>query len=169
MGFHFFARISSVIFLTLIALSFTSCGSSLTRSHHIERAEELARQNKIDEAAEEYRLHMQQRLDLKNRPEWENPHLYLLLIGDLYLGVGQVEKARHYYSEAEKNAVDERLISDRIRAVASFYEKLGTLEQAIDILQRERARDPLLFDAMLDRISKQLVKLEQQKKEPQAP
>jgi tetratricopeptide (TPR) repeat protein len=158
-----------MLVLLMLALNLTACGSSLTRSRHIERAEELARQNKIDEAVEEYRLHMQQRLDLKNRPEWENPHLYLLLIGDLYLGIAEIEKAQSYYTQAEKNGVDERLISDRIRAMASFYEKIGTLEKAIEILQRERTRDPLLFDAMLDRISKQLVKLEQQKKESQAP
>lgn len=129
--------------------------------YHLQRAEELARQNKMDEAIDEYRLHMRERLALNDRPQWENPYLYLLLIGDLYLAKADLSKAQESYSLAELNKVDAHLISDRFRALASWHEKRGDLEAAIAVLTTHRQRDPLLFDAMLDRISKELVKREQ--------
>jgi tetratricopeptide (TPR) repeat protein len=129
--------------------------------YYLQQAEELARQNKIDEAINAYRLHMHARLTLTDRPEWENPYLYLLLIGDLYLAKADINKAQESYLSAELNKVDAHLISDRFRALASWHEKQGDLEAAIAILTKNRERDPLLFDAMLDRISKDLVKREQ--------
>jgi len=128
-----------------------------TSSSYLESAEELSRQGKTDEAIAQYRAHIDERLAVKDRPEWENPYFYLLLIGDLQLHSGQPDSAIATYEEAEQKEVHASLVSDRYRSVARWYETQGKLQEAAAILQRFRSRDDLLFDSMLDRISKQIV------------
>lgn len=130
---------------------------------HLQQAEEYSRQGKYSEAIEAYRSHMQERLAVKERPDWENPYFYLILIGDIQLGQAEVEQALLSYEQAEKEQVDKSLISDRFRSVASWYEKQGNLKQALEVLKKYRDRDPLLYDAILDRLAKQLVEEEDKK------
>jgi hypothetical protein len=104
---------------------------------------------------------MQYRLHVENRPDWENPYFYLLLIADIQLGQGHVDEAIASVELAEQNKVDRFLISDRYRAAASWYERQGRLPEAAAVLSRYRDRDPELFDSMLDRIGKVIIAKEE--------
>lgn len=128
---------------------------------NLEEAEEYLRQGQHDKAIEAYRAHMRYRLSLSDRPDWENPYLYLLMIGDVQLRQGKPLEAQTTYELAEKNKVDKALVSDRYRYLASWYEKQGELESALKILSMYRDRDELLFDVMRDRMAKDLVKREE--------
>ncbi len=148
------------IALRLLAATFlaVSCSNG-TRSSHLERAEEYSRKGQFDHAIEEYRDHMETRLDA-DRPEWENPYFYLILIGDIQLGQNKPVEALSTFEEADNKGVDKYLVSDRIRSTARWYEQHDQLDDAIRVLSKFRDRDDLLFDAMLDRISKELVRRE---------
>lgn len=148
-----------ILMLCSLALIFSTCrvGTGLARSR-LDRAEELLRQEKYDQAIEIYQQHMKDRLSLKERPEWENPYFYYLLIGDIELRRSNVDGALAAYKTAQENGIHVSLISDRIRYVAGWYEQQNQLEKAIGILQAQRALDPLLFDAMLDRLSKEIIR-----------
>ena len=91
----------------------------------------------------------------------ENPYLYLLDIGDIYLEQGQVEQALKEYELAEKNKVKQGYVNDRYRNVASWYEKKGELRKALEVLKKYRKKDVILFDLMLDRIAKKIVEIEE--------
>jgi tetratricopeptide (TPR) repeat protein len=136
---------------------------------YLQQAEELSRKGEYDRAIEAYRKHIDYRLSLEKRPAWENPYLYLLLIGDLQLQQGKVEEALSTYEEAEKKEVDLPLVSDRYRYVAGWYEKQGKLDEAFEVLTRYRERDPLLMDAVRDRIARQKVEREDANAGPEAP
>ncbi len=123
---------------------------------NLRHAEELLRQKKYDEACQAYLDHINQRLALTDRPEWENPYFYYLLIGDVRLRQENVTASLAAYDFAEKMKVEPQLTSDRYRYVASWHEKKGELKSAIAVLVKYRDRDPLLFDAMLDRLAKEL-------------
>ena len=142
------------VLLCLASTALTSC--SQQRTDKIKYAEELASQGQYEEAISEYRAHMEERLAVKNRPEWENPYFYLLLIGDAYLAKGDATEALSSYEDAEKNGVHASLVSDRYRSVATWYEGKGELQKAFDALKKYRSRDTLLFDSMLDRIARTL-------------
>ena len=144
--------ISSGIVLGGCHLSIFSPAKSL-----MEEAEELARNAQYQEAIALYQKHMQKRLSVIDRPDWENPYLYLLTIGDLELRQDKIDSAISTYEEAEKKGVSRELVSDRYRGVAEHFEQKHQLETAVEILKRFRDRDPLLYDGMLDRISKQIV------------
>ena len=147
--------------LIVASLALIMFGCSLGNSNSsLKRAEELSRQEKYDEAITAYREHMEKRLDLKQRPEWENPYFYLILIGDIQLGQNKVKEALKTYEEAEKKGVYNALVADRYRSVAEWYEKKDKLETAFKLLKRYRDRDPLLFDAMLDRLAREIVRRE---------
>jgi tetratricopeptide (TPR) repeat protein len=148
-------------FLALIALAGGACTSN-GRYALLQRAEEYSRREKFDDAVTAYREHIKIRLNIKERPTWENPYFYLLLIGDLQLQQKQFEAALASFELAEKNGVDRRLVSDRYVFVASLYEKEGKLDDAISILRRYRERDPLFYDMVLDRLAKELTRREDQ-------
>lgn len=126
----------------------------------LRQAEEQFERGEYGKGQATYHRHMQERLSDKSRPEWENPYFYLLLIGDCYLRQGQVEQAIASYQEAQKQDVPQELVADRYRAVARWYEEHESLEKAFEFLQANRHLDPLLFDVMLDRIAKAIVKRE---------
>lgn len=151
--------------ITIFSLS--ACALWLAdTSYHLKQAEELSRQGKFEEAILEYRQHMQVRLAIEKRPAWENPYLYLLMIGDIQLSQALVQEALLTFELAEKNKVDTSLISDRYRAVAAWYEKHEQLDSAIEVLKKYRDRDPLLFDSMLDRLAKEAVRRENSASRP---
>jgi tetratricopeptide (TPR) repeat protein len=137
----------------------SACGGFFPfyRQSLVEDAEELAREKNYQAAILLYEKHMQRRLAVVDRPNWENPYLYLLTIGDLELERGDIVAAEKSYSEAAKQGIESALVSDRYRGIALRYEREGKLKEALTILERYRALDPLLFDGMLDRLSKALV------------
>lgn len=128
---------------------------------YLEKAEALSSEGRYDEAVEAYRSHIDYRLSLDHRPDWENPYLYLLLIGDIRLRQEKLEEALRSYEEAEAKKVDLPLVSDRYRYAASWLEKRGKLQEALDVLTKYRERDPLLMDSMRDRIAKEIVRREE--------
>lgn len=131
--------------------------------NHLQKADQYTREGKVEQAIQEYERHIERRLSAENRPEWENPHFYLLVIGDLHLQQHEPEKALKIYERAEKEQVTPELIYDRYRFVASWYEKEGQLEEAFQLLTKYRSKDELLFDLMLDRISRKIVEAEEKK------
>ena len=149
--------------LVTILIPAISCHPSgtLDGPRHIKRAEQYTAEEKPDEAIAEYRRHMDYRLEVQDRPEWENPFFYLLLIGDLQLKKGDYEEALKSYEEAEKNGVDRSLVADRYRHAGSCLAEQGRLVEALQVLSRYRDRDPLLIDSMRDRIARELVAREE--------
>ena len=135
-----------------------SIGCSSHNSLH--QAEELTQQKKYSEAIQAYELHIAERLNDKDRYDWENPYFYLLRVGDILLTNDQPSEALEVYLRAESQAVETTLISDRLRALARWYEAQNRLEDAFNILTKHRDRDPLLFDSMLDRIGRALTEKE---------
>lgn len=131
---------------------------------YLSTAEDYEAAGEFDKAIEAYRRHMAYRLSLTKRPDWENPYLYLLTIGDLELKRDNPTEALARYDEARSHEVEERLVSDRYRQVAHYYEERGELQNGINVLTKYREIDSLLFDGMLDRLSKQLVREEDEAK-----
>ena len=127
---------------------------------YLKQAEEATRRESWEEAIASYRSHMERRLLVTKRPDWENPWFYLLMIGDIELGREQPTEAVQTYQEAFDRGIEKGLVSDRIRLVATWYEQRGQLAQAIELLSRHREKDELLFDIMLDRISRELTSRE---------
>lgn len=128
---------------------------------YLQQAEELSRQERFADAIEAYRKHMNYRLGLSRRPEWENPYFYLVLIGDIQLGQKDNKAALESYEEAERRGVDRYLIADRFRAVATSLEEQGKLDDALAVLGKYRERDIVLFDHIADRIARDLVAREE--------
>ena len=157
--------LSLLVFVTLtgckpfITLRAFRLGSAPT----LHDAEEYEVKGEYDRAITAYRMHIHNRLKAKDRPEGENPYFYHLKIGDIELKRGQIDKALEEYEFAERNGVEAGLIADRYRQVGRTYEERRDLKGAIGLLERYRDRDPLLFDAILDRLAKDLVKKEEQK------
>jgi len=140
----------------LISLIFSACASSHLAGS-IEEAESLSEQGRYEDAIKSYREHIDQR-SLASRPDWENPYFYLIRISELELELGQPDEALKACTEAEQQGVDPRLISDRYRAIASWHIERGESQQAFEILKQNRARDPLLFDALLDRVARDMAR-----------
>ena len=150
--------LSSVIISSLAIFVISGCFSS--GPSELLNAEQFTTDEKHDEAIAAYRRHISNRLEVTDRPEWENPHFYLLNVGDIELTRGNVDKALASYEEAEREKVDPPLVADRYRAVASWYEEHGQLAKALEILTKYRDKDPLIFDSMLDRIARELTERE---------
>lgn len=148
---------------TILIMACAGCCGFATKTSEtslLSQAEKQFEQKEYALAQANYRRHMQQRLKERDRPEWENPHFYLLLIGDCYLHQGYIELALVDYQEALEQGVSQELVADRYRSVAKWYKEHGNLEKAFEFLQTHRHLDPLLFDVMLDRIAKAIVKRE---------
>ena len=152
---------NAILFVVIICLNACSFSNPYK---HLKDAEELSRQEKYDAAIEAYHRHIKTRLELEDKPEWENPFFYLLVIGDLYLGQSKPKEAHNSYKQADEMGVDDKLVLDRYRYLASWYENKKDFEAAVSILKLYRERDSLLFDLMLDRIAKESVKYENEKK-----
>jgi tetratricopeptide (TPR) repeat protein len=123
---------------------------------YVKKAEKYAAKKEYDQAISAYHQHMQARLNVPSRPDWENPYFYALLIGDLELERGQVEAALKAYTDAYDNEVEKTLVADRMRALGLWYEKHGEYQKALDHLSKYKDLDPFLFNLVLDRIAKEL-------------
>lgn len=127
---------------------------SLRGSYYLRDAEEALRQNKYDEAIGLYRKHIDHRLKIADRPQWENPNFYLMTISDIELRRNRIDATLAVLEEAQKLGVDGILIGDRYLAAARWYEKNDQFDKAAGLLRAHREIDPLLFDAVLDRLLK---------------
>ncbi len=152
---------ASVSFLVVALSSLAGCVFIRDNNSLIDEAQALEQQGKSEKAIQKYIEHIELRLAEPKRPSWENPYFYFLLIGDVYLKDGDVEKALGAYETAEENKVESVLVTDRYRSVANWYHQRGQSDQALKILEKYRDRDPLLFDAMLDRIAREIVRREE--------
>ncbi|MCI5065140.1 hypothetical protein MRY87_05415 [bacterium] len=153
----FFPLIAPIA-LSLLALS--SCSSHTkweSYSRYLEEAERFERQRDYHSAIASYRKHIAARLREEERKEWENPHFYHLLIGDIYLKDGNFRNALKEYTIAKEQGVSEGLLSDRFRLVANWLADRHRYEEAIEILNSYRPSDPLLYDLMRDRLARMLV------------
>lgn len=160
------AKMGHKSFFVFLVLVITACSSRHNSYYDLEKADEYSRQKRYDEAIVQYQKHIAARLADKNRPAWENPWFYLLIIGDIQLGQNKVAEAISSFEQAEKEGIDKPLVADRFRMVARNYENQGNLEAAFQTLQKYRDRDPLLFDLMLDRLARTIVSQENQNVKP---
>ena len=156
------------VFIILTTLIFSGCIFRAfdpdridSYSRHLRRAEQHQRQKNYGLAILDYKAHIQSRLDDSVRAEWENPYFYYLIIGDLYLKQENVDLALKSYDYADNKGVDSGLISDRYRMVANWLTSKGEYKQAIELLNKHRNKDELLYDMMLDRLAREMVALEE--------
>lgn len=149
------ARWQNIILTTVLVLAAPGCGVfGSAGTDHLRLAEEYTRQGDIAGAIDRYTRHIAYRNSIEDRPEWENPHFYELMIGDLELRRNDLAAALAAYERAERAGIEPGLVSDRYRSTGSWLEQNGRLGEALTLLRRYRDRDPLLFDAMLDRIAR---------------
>ncbi len=151
-----------VFSLLLIIYFSSSCYHSIYSSPYKEKAIKSVESKEYDKAIAFYRDHIAERLTNEDRPKWENPYIYLLDIGDLYLEQDMIDKALATYMEAETKNVDKKYITDRLKLVAYWYEKRDEYFKAIDHLNKYRERDPLIFDLIADRLAKTVVAKEEE-------
>ncbi|MCB0328606.1 MAG: hypothetical protein KDD70_03050 [Bdellovibrionales bacterium] len=163
-------RAFQLLLLGIVVLNLAGCivrtwsaDDLVSYSYHLRKAEEYQRQGNFGKAIEAYEQHIASRLEIENRPKWENPYFYNLLIGDLYLKEELIEKALAEYEYAQKQNVSEGLVSDRFRLVANWLAEHDRIEEAIEILNKYRSSDPLLYDLMRDRLARTLVEREEEK------
>ena len=131
-------------------------------SKHLRLAERHQRKEEYADAITAYKLHIDHRLALEQKPEWENPYFYYLIIGDLYLKEDLYQKALESYRFADSKKVDSGLVSDRYRLVAKWLADKERFSEAIDLLNTYRETDPLLYDMMRDRIAREMVQIEEE-------
>lgn len=148
--------ISHTVVTTVALMQVAGCSSISSTLDLVTQAEADVEVGRYEEAIAAYRMHRDERLEASDRPDWENPHFYTLLMGDVELRRDQPEQAMMLYKKAEREQVTPALVTDRYRALAAWYAEHDQLEQAMTVLRTYRARDPLLFDAMLDKTAKKL-------------
>lgn len=157
---HLASSLKKMAAMVIACLSLSSCVvfSYYSSETDLMRADKLMRDKKFPDAIQAIERHVAARLKIENRPDWENPYFHYLTIGDIYLQMGEPEKAVSAYELAEKKGVETTLVGDRYRYVASWYEKQGKLREAIAFLEKYRDRDQLMMDLMLDRLAHQALK-----------
>ena len=138
---------------------FSISASELTQSH-AKNAEEALQAGELDQAISEYRLHLDERLDDPNRPNWENPYFYSVLIGDIYLKQDLPERAKDSYLLAKENRVSNDVIVDRIRSLSRYYAAKGNLEEALSLLKEFRNLEPLMIDFDIDQLHRKIIEKE---------
>ncbi len=150
--------IRSFVICFVVTISVVALGGCSHGSYRLlEQAETSTRNGDTGAAIAAYEKHIAWRLSLTDRPEWENPSFYQLLIGDLFLNDGRWQEAMARYELAHTAGIDSRLVGDRIRSVGLWLESKGELQQADQVLRTYRALDELLFDMALDRVARALV------------
>lgn len=127
----------------------------------VEKADRLRADGLYQDAIQLYREHMTNRMVNPTRQSWENPHFYLLSIGDTYLEEGDPVRALQNYELALNSGVSEKLVTDRILSLASWFEQHDQPEQGIRLLESHKNLDSLLFNAVIDRLNRQIIAAEQ--------
>ena len=128
-------------------------------------AQKLRQEGKYEQAIARYLVHIQRRMHDPRRPDDENPYFYYAIIGDIYLQLDDVVRARESYETAHTQGVDAALVKDKFRGLARWHEQRGEYEEAINILKQYRDLDPLMIDSDIDRNHKEMVAAEQKLEE----
>ena len=137
--YAFATLVFRLLALTLVLSS--GCFDLYSGSEQLRQAEELTRQERYDEAIVIYRAHMEERLAIEERQEWENPYFYLLLIGDVQLGRGEPAAALEIYQEAEQHKVEAGLKNFKSRSTKSMESKrIGAAQWSMHELLRATFR-----------------------------
>ena len=150
-----------IFFATSVTL--TSCGLLHGVSDPLTATDALLRKREYQSAIDLLRVHISERINSANLPAGENPYFYLILIADIELSMSAPENAIKTCEEAEHHAVDHSLILDRYRSIAHWYVAHKRLKEAFELLQKHKDRDPLLFNALLDQVSRLLTDIETNK------
>jgi len=82
-------------------------------------------------------------------------------MGDVELRRGDPNAALELYTQADREQVTSGLVTDRYRSVATWFLEHKQFERSLEILKAHRSKDPLLFDAMLDKVAKQMTRQEE--------
>jgi tetratricopeptide (TPR) repeat protein len=144
------------IFYIIVFLFLTSCTVFERTPSSAVLAKEAVDKKYFLDAIELYHQHIKERLRDDNRESWENPYFYLLLIGDIYVEIGDFKSALDSYEEAKNNQVDKQLYLDRIRFIAEKLEEKGEIQSAFDLLNNHLSEDPLIINELLDKLSRKL-------------
>ncbi len=147
-------------FLVVLLLLCLAC--SVRSPSLANKADEAKKAGDFKKAISLYQEHMDRRLEVKNKPEEENPYFYLILIGDCYLSLNEYENAKSKYLEAKEKEVFNQLVSDRIRKIADIKAETKDFDSAINLLREHRELDPLLFDGRIDELHKEMVSYEEE-------
>lgn len=142
---------------SIVIFTFFNCSiifSSCAFKNYRQLAQEAQSSGETELAISLYKEHIQQRLTAKDRPEWENPWFYYLVIGDIFLKNGDIDKAVIYYIEAEKKGVKTEYVTDHIIRIALHYEEKEQYSEALKHLQNYKDRDPDFFNLIMDRIAR---------------
>ena len=151
-------RTSTLAALLLFLSSTSGCYTYVyvfDSASHAEQAQKLRESKKFEEAIKEYKKHIQVRLERKQNDE--NPYFYYLLIGDCQVELDKLDDAEASYLKALEHKVDQALVAERLRRLGTWYSERAKFEEGIDLLQRHRHLDPLLYDLEIDRLHKLLV------------
>jgi len=124
---------------------------------HLQQADLLRRQGKVDEAIAEYRTYIDLRLKEADRSSQEDPNFFLIVAGDLLLDTQRPVEAYDMYKEAEMKGVDKPLVADRYLHLAEWYSHGGKFDEAIAILRRHSFLDPATFEGHLDQVERRRI------------
>ncbi len=150
-------RIITFKLLLLGLLLFVIFACSHNNNYQLTKALQATESKHYGQAIEYYQKHIKIRLKEKDRPKWENPYIYYLDIGDLYLMQKDPNSALTYYLDADEKKVEAGYVNDRLRFLAEYYYKNNEKQKAIEHLKKYKNRDPLIFGLMLNRIAQQIV------------
>ncbi len=122
--------------------------------NHAQHADNLMKRGQYREAINEYQQHLNSRLADRTRAPDENPHFYLVLIGDAYVKLNEPKAAKSAYEQALAHNVEREIISDRLRGLGRWYAERKAFDEAIQVLREHRELDAIMFDYEIDRTHK---------------
>ncbi len=64
--------------------------------------------------------------------------------------------------------MSEKLVTDRILSLTNWYEQNNQPEQGVRLLETHKDLDPLLFNAVIDRLNRQIIAAEQAQEDLEA-
>ncbi len=134
----------------LITIILTSCAHESL----LNKAELAFEENNYAEAVLLYDKHREERQNTKDRPSWENPSFYHLVVVESLLKLNKPEEAEARILLGIKEGVDNALIVDKLRLIAEWYVKNKDLTTAIDFLDKYHHLDEEYIDGIIDGLSK---------------
>lgn len=163
MKWLFFSAGLAAFLVSCISVRIIGGGSP---AEYLAAAEQYTEKGDYPAAVAAYEEHMKMRLARKERPEWENPYFYLLMIGDLELRQDHDAAAKKNYEEALEKSVEKALVVDRFRMLADWYAKKERYDEAIALLTTHEDLDPILMNLSLDRVARASVSQESTESAP---
>jgi tetratricopeptide (TPR) repeat protein len=144
-----------VAYASLVLFS-TSCVTTTSGVATLAEADKLREEGKYDKAILAYKAHVDSRENAYFKSK-DNPYFYYLIIGDTYLEKDDADNAEKSYELASSKGVEKKLIADRWLNFARWLKDKKEFERAYMLLLKHRNLDPLLFDGLLDEVSRELV------------